>query len=172
MTTEDPLRGPAGDVPSDSVSPDLTGVARSRHVMGERLVGPAGDPITPDPLVAGPTGPVLASQIKAVDDRHTINAISLGIALFVVFLLVVLALWWGHQRQARIDDLAARQVAASVEQARINAAHRDATCRVIQGWRSTYSKAARDAYPSGTGTYDALFAQLAQASGSLNCDAG
>lgn len=181
MVMDDPLRRPGTDLPPvpptapptpTTVSPDLTGVARSRHVMQERLTGPDEEPIDADSPTAGPSGPVLASQIKAVDDRRKRNMGIIAAVLAGLLLLGLALAWWLWHEQSRINDLAARQVAASTQQAKVDGQQRNATCLAIQSWRSTYNTASRNAYLGGPLRFDALYTGLAQASGALNCDAG
>lgn len=179
LTTEDPLHGAGSNLPPVPptapppivVNPGLSGAAQSRHAMGERLAGPHGEPIVPEPE-AGPSPPVLASRIAAVDAQHKMSITFVWIGISALFALILLVGYLDHQSRARVGDLAARQVAASVEQARISGQARNAICLAIQSWRATYSTPGRDAYPGGGGRYDALYKGLAEASGAANCDAG
>jgi hypothetical protein len=177
MVMDDPLRRPGTggtDLPPvpptapptpATVNPDLTGVARSRHVMQERLTGPDGKPIDPDPLTAGPSGPVLASQIKAVDDRHKRDLSVLAASLAVLFLcILLLAIWLWHE-QGRIDDLAAqnaKNIQTQVDQ-------RVFLCRQASFLLGLNTTTAQAGWGGSTSTYDVARAAIRQSAVQQQC---
>jgi hypothetical protein len=177
MAMDDPLRRPGTggtDLPPvppaapptpTTVNPDLTGVARSRHVMQERLTGPDGEPIESDPLTAGPSGPVLASQIKAVDDRHKRagNIFTGSLAVLSLFILL-LAIWLWHE-QGRIDDLAAqnaKNIQTQVDQ-------RIFLCRQASFLLGLNTTTAQAAWGGSTSSYDVARSAIRQSAVQQQC---
>jgi hypothetical protein len=170
MSDEDPLRGSPIDPavePPGVVTPDLTGVARSRHVMGERLVDPDGEPARTDRRVDLTLVPEhVVRRIDTVDARHRFSAALLWAGVAVAIALTLLIAWLVNRR---LDDLEARNLRNDTESAQTQAEQHVAQCREATFLSGIPETTIRANWPAGPTAFDVQLAAVRRSAHDAQC---
>jgi hypothetical protein len=169
MSDEDPLRGSRIDPavePPVVVTPDLTGAARSRHVMAERLVGPDGEPARTDRRVDTLVPDHVVRRIDTVDARHRFNAALLWAGVAVAIALILLIAWLVNRR---LDDLEARNLRNNTESAQTQAEQHVAQCRDATFLSGMPETTIRANWPAGPTAFDVQLAAVRQSAHDAQC---
>lgn len=150
--------------PAVTVSP-----VQPRHAADERLAGPAEQPVELGVPVAGPSAPVLATQIKTVDNRHRLNATLLAAGITAVLLLVLLVAYLVHGQRAKVANLDARTLQADVQAAQLQAQQRVFLCRQATFLLGLSVTNTRGNWPRGPLDYDVTLAAVKQSAVDAQC---
>jgi hypothetical protein len=157
VSDSDPLRG--SNLPPVSPS-GLPTPVEGKHAG---LVVPANAAIPPT---------VTLTELHHLIQRVGRDVILLALALAVVTLGAIGAGWVALDTRSYANEIDTRLSAINTERVRVDGLFQHSQCETLRAMRSTYSTAGREAYPGGTGAFDAFFAELAKAAAPLNCVGG
>lgn len=143
--------------------------ATPRHAADERLVSPGEQPVELGVPVAGPSAPVLATQIKTVDNRHRLNAALLAAGITAVLVLVLLVAYLVHGQRSKVANLDARTLHADVQIAQLTAQQRVFLCRQATFLLGLSVTNTRANWPRGPLDYDVTLAAVKQSAVDASC---
>jgi hypothetical protein len=141
----------------------------ARHAADERLVDPTGAPLDLGVPTAGPSAPVLAKQIKAVDNRHRRNAALLAAGIAAVLAFALLVAWLVHNQRAKVDSLDSRTLHNDVQTTQAQADQRVFLCRQATFLLGLDTTDMRANWPKGGRDYDVTLAAVRQSAVDASC---
>jgi hypothetical protein len=164
VTDRDPLLSPSGSdlPPAPPIVPPIVRVDSDGKHAGP-LMAPDGIPIPPT---------VTSEELHHLIQRVGRDVILLAIGFVVVGLVALGAGWVALDTRSYANEIDTRLSAINTERVRVDGLLQHSQCETLRAMRTTYSTAGRDAWPGGTGSYDAFFAELFQAAAPLNCVGG